>query len=395
MANQFKSRLHDEKAKAISNSLKDAIIFLNSQKIEEGKLYSKRYFSNKEKSKVDVVLALGVLSGVGSECYSIISRSGKIIVWDIVTTLPDVSEVTQGQLYIYWDTVRETSFLVYLKSENRIVEPLQFPVIVYNISDGHLYYVSSESIVDIYEHLENTSYFEERLTALEEKVQEILEGGDVPVDPTPTPPPSDPDEPGGDPGIALKILSFTMDTENIYEVGSSISPTFSWSYNLPINTQSINGVNVESSLREKTFENVTTTTIFKLMATDGYTTADKSQTITFSPLFYSGPGRIKVDAITSDNFYEIFSSDLMNTGFSEVECVGTVTKTFTFEQKSYVLLAIPTDKTKNLKIYDLNNFEVTWYMKDISVTNSYGKSIKYTVFQSPSASTESTYVFKF
>lgn len=406
MANKSFTR---ESKDSISNSLNDALLYLNSTQINNGKIYMKRYLSQGSKSKVDVIVALGISDGVGAACYKIISEAGRIVIWDIVDQLPDISDVLNGQFIVY--TSREQNYLVYIKAGTRIVEPIKFPMITLCSGDNRLYYVSPSTVIDIYDHLENSSEMDFRLTELEKKVEELSQGGITPTPtPTPTPGPGEDEEDtttttttsttpkpdsGENPGIALKILSFTMDSENMYEVGASVNPKFSWSYNLPINTQSINGTSIESSLREKTFENVTTTTTFKLMATDGYTSADKSLTIAFSPMSYSGPGRVKVDTITSDNFYEIFLGDLMNTGFSDIECVGTVTKTFTFEQKSYVLLAFPTDKVTNLKIYDLNNFEVTWYTKEISVTNSYGKSINYTVFQSPSASTESTYVFKF
>ena len=108
-----------------------------------------------------------------------------------------------------------------------------------------------------------------------------------------------------------------------------------------------------------------------------------------------GFGRTKIADINESNFNEIFGAESMEKGFSNIVCTGTVTKTFKSDTKGYVLLAFPTDKAKNLVIYDLNDFEVTWYTKEMTVVNSFGKSINYTVYQSPSASTEFTFKFKF
>ena len=139
-------------------------------------------------------MAVGVLSGTGPDCYSIISKGDKIVVWDIVSELPDVSQVAQGQLYVYWSNLSECSYFVYLMADNRIVEPVQFPVLVYNTADSHLYYISTETIVDVYDHLENAPYFEERIALLEKQVKEILAGGGS-TDVTTTPPPCEPEDP--------------------------------------------------------------------------------------------------------------------------------------------------------------------------------------------------------
>ena len=424
MANKFKSKLQAADANSIANSLRDALIFLNSQNIEEGKLYSKRYFANSEKTKVDVILVVGVLAGTGPDCYSIISKGDKIVVWDIVSNLPDVSQVAQGQLYIYWDSSKEASYLVYLKSENRIIEPVVYPMLVHNTADNHLYYVSKETIVDVYDHLENAPYFEERLELLERKVQAIIEGGDIPVGPippgpgeddpeeettttttttstTPTPPPPPPADitttttTTPKPTVALSITSFNMDVAEQHETGEVVNPKFTWSYNQEVKSQSLYGESLGVSVREKQINGITTDTAITLTASNGSTNASKTKNLYFSPVTYMGSGRSKIADINESNFFDVFTASGMEEGFSNEVCKGTVTKTFTSETKGYVLLAFPSDKVKNLVIYDLNDFEVTWYTNELTIVNSKGATVKYTVYQSPSASKEFTFKFKF
>ena len=80
MANRFSKPKEEIK---ISDSLQDALIYLNKQNIEEGKIYSRRYFSTSAKTSVDVILAVGVINGVGPSCYSIISHTKKTVVWGV------------------------------------------------------------------------------------------------------------------------------------------------------------------------------------------------------------------------------------------------------------------------------------------------------------------------
>lgn len=401
MANRFSKPKEEIK---ISDSLQDALIYLNKQNIEEGKIYSRRYFSTSAKTSVDVVLAVGVINGIGPNCYSIISHTKKTVVWGVSDELPDVSEVTLGRLYIFWDSTKGLSYLVYLLSGNRIVEPVKFPLIVYNTEDGHYYYVSSDHITDIYEHLEESYVLEERLTALEQQVKDLIENGDGGNGEitTPAPPVIDPDpeEPTTTtttpkPIVNLVINSFKSETGEQFESGEIVNPRLTWSYNVPISAQSINGETLEPSLREKTYSGITSDITYTLRAEDGSSVKTKSVSIKFSPKAYQGGGRVSAESITPENFFDVFSGDSIDDDFSNIVCSGKVTKTFKFEQKSYVLLAFPKDKCSNLVIKDLNNFDVTFYTKEITVTNSFGEKIIYKIYQSPAASTEFTFVFNF
>ena len=388
----------------ISNSLQEALIYLNKQTIEEGKIYSRRYYTNPSKTEVDVVLAVGVLPGVGPSRYSIISYTKKVVVWGVSDSLPDVSEVTLGRLFIYWEPGAGRSYIVYLLAGDRIVEPISFPLIVHNVADSHMYYVSERSIVDIYEHLEGIFEMEERINTLEKQVKDLIEngGGSTEETTTPAPPVIDPEEPTTTtttttpkPVVNLVINSFKSESGEQFETGETVSPKLTWSYNTPVDTQSINDESIDLSLREFICPEITSNATYTLKATAGSTSRTKTISIKFSPKAFVGGGRVKADSVTADNFYEVFSGDSMDSDLSNIVCSGSTTKTFKFDQKSYILLAFPKEKCSNLVIKDLNNFDVTFHTKEVTVTNSYGASVTYVIYQSPAASTEFTFVFNF
>lgn len=399
---------------SIADSISDALLYLNSIKISEGKIYMKRYLEQASKSKVDVIVAVGISDGSGPACYKIISEAGRIVVWDIVDELPDISHVLHGQLYVY--TSGEQNYLVYIKAGTRIVEPIKFPMITLCSKDCRLYYVSPLTVTDIYDHLENCSVMELRLTELEKKVEDLEKeiedlGKEDPTTTTTTSTTPKPVEPPVEdttttttttssttptPSVDLKIVSFVMDCDPEYEVGSVVNPKFTWGYNTQVSSQSINEESLATDLREKSYTGITSDTTFTLRASDGSKTVTSSKSIKFSPVVFRGSGRTKASAVTAENFYEIFTEST-ESGLSNVACEPgtTETKVFSMEQKSYVLLAYPVSVADKLVIYDLNNFEVTFETNDIEVTNALGAKITYRVYQSPSASTEFTFVFKY
>lgn len=402
MANKSFTR---ESKDSIANSLNDALLYLNSTKINNGKIYMKRYLAHGSKSKVDVIVALGISDGVGAACYKIISEAGRIVVWDIVDQLPDIGDVLNGQFIVY--TSREQNYLVYIKAGTRIVEPIKFPMITLCSGDNRLYYVSPSTVIDIYDHLENSSEMDFRLTELEKKVEELSQGGITPTPtPTPTPGPGEDDEdttttttsttPTPPPTADLKISSFVMDTDEEHELGEVVNPKFTWGYNSSIISQSINGESLSIDLREKSYSGIKEDTTFTLEATNGSKTVKSSKSIKFSSMVFRGGARVDISTITSENFYEIFTESLAEDLGNNVYNAGTSeTETFKLGQRSYVVLAYPISIADKLVIYDLNNFEVTFKTKDLEVTNSLGAKETYRVYQSPTLSTEFTFVFKY
>lgn len=400
----------------ISNSLQEALIYLNKQTIEEGKIYSRRYYTNSSKTAVDVVLAVGVLPGVGPSCYSILSYTKKTVVWGVSDSLPDVSEVTLGRLYIYWEPNAGRSYIVYLLAGDRIVEPISFPLIVHNVADSHMYYVSERSIVDIYEHLEGIFEMEERINNLEQQLKDLKDFIENSNTTTPPPPSVDPEEPEPEdptpeepeentttppPSVNFMINSFVSETGTQFELGQPVNPKLTWSYNLPIDYQKINGVELDPSFREFTYEGITTDTVFILEASAQGVKKTKQISLEFSAISYSGSSEIlEIGDITSENFLEEFTSlDMNESGLSNVICTGTVTKTFTFTTRSSLFFAFPKDIASKLVIIDASlNSPVNCTKANVTVTNNFGENIEYTIFESPavySPGTTITWIFNF
>ena len=78
-----------------------AILHLDLREFSPGEAAIVNYYTDENKTKIDTVLAVGIKSGHGRDCYRIISSGQFVIVWDVVTTLPDVSKLARQELYLY------------------------------------------------------------------------------------------------------------------------------------------------------------------------------------------------------------------------------------------------------------------------------------------------------
>ena len=80
------------------------------------------------------------------------------------------------------------------------------------------------------------------------------------------------------------INTFTIDP-SIAQIGSTVSVTIRWSYNQDIKTQTINNEEIETSLREKTYDLISNNTDYTLKATSN-NDIDKTKTVSLK--FYNG-----------------------------------------------------------------------------------------------------------
>ena len=94
---------------------------------------------------------------------------------------------------------------------------------------------------------------------------------------------------GGNVVTPISILGFTADTPLVNDLGSVINPTFTWSYNTPgVDLQTLNGINVDSTLRSKQLTGISTdTTVILYASYKGYT-AQAELKFVFSPRVYYG-----------------------------------------------------------------------------------------------------------
>lgn len=111
-----------------------AILKLNKLTHYEGQPVMVKYWSNS--GKIDTLLALGIKDGIGEDCYKIISLSGLELVRGVVNTLPDVSLLVHGELYLYRNPEKIWNY-VYASDGIRVVEPITNlePTTFVNIKD--------------------------------------------------------------------------------------------------------------------------------------------------------------------------------------------------------------------------------------------------------------------
>jgi hypothetical protein len=123
----------------VENSRKDAILFLDFQEHLVGQQWQVRYYRDESQTEIDTLVAIGVRNGTGSECYKVISYGTATPVISITETLPDVSELAHGELYIV--KVEGQWNYVSLVDDTRFIDPITGgPYSFFNLEDGHVWY---------------------------------------------------------------------------------------------------------------------------------------------------------------------------------------------------------------------------------------------------------------
>lgn len=87
---------------------------------------------------------------------------------------------------------------------------------------------------------------------------------------------------------AFEITSFTI-SPSVAQRGSAVNVTLKWGYNDNIKNQKINNVEIEASLREKTYNSISANTTYTLVGTsENDSEKNKSVSITFCNGIYYG-----------------------------------------------------------------------------------------------------------
>jgi hypothetical protein len=122
-----------------------AILHLDLRDFSPGEAAIVNYYTDETKTNIDTVFAVGVKSGKGRDKYRIISAGQFIVVWDVVTILPDVSKLAHDELYLYHDTNNDTWQLVYAEDNTRVTSPIPAIAQTYLCLKDNNLYVSSEN----------------------------------------------------------------------------------------------------------------------------------------------------------------------------------------------------------------------------------------------------------
>lgn len=124
----------------IEESRKDGLIFLNTKaKHLTGQQWQVRYYRDSDRTEIDTIVAIGVKNGTGSDCYRVISYGVESSIVAITNTLPDVSDLIHGEVYIVnleglWYYVTETD------DTRRLDLITGGPYVYHNLEDGMIWY---------------------------------------------------------------------------------------------------------------------------------------------------------------------------------------------------------------------------------------------------------------
>lgn len=145
MAN--KQKIQISRSAYIETSRSVAVLRLNDYEFLPGEIVSLRYYKDADvRNNIGVIVAIGIKEGTGEDCYRIISHGGEVPVAGVVETIPDVSELVHGEIFIYnndgvWSYVYLRDLTNTVEDE-RAVDPIPTDqdFIFLDINDGYRYF---------------------------------------------------------------------------------------------------------------------------------------------------------------------------------------------------------------------------------------------------------------
>lgn len=107
------------------------------------------YYKNSQKTEIDTIVAIGIGNGKGKNCFRVITTGQFILIWDIVYSLPDVSSLIHGEVYLYNDRTAETWYMVYSNDGiYRDIDPITEETKFYiRLTDNSIWVSGSDLIV--------------------------------------------------------------------------------------------------------------------------------------------------------------------------------------------------------------------------------------------------------
>lgn len=168
--------------------------------------------------------------------------------------------------------------------------------------------------------------------------------------------------------IPISITSFGSDCETINELGLTINPTFSWTYNISkVDYQTLNNTTIDVNTRSKQLTGITSDTKVTLIASyKGYQDSKEIE-FKFVPRVYYGPN--PSESLT--NIKDLSFSHLGEISGASFNCAGG----------QYAYIAIPSEYKDRVK-FIVSSLEVNAYTTStVNVVNSSNKTIEYTLFK--------------
>lgn len=168
--------------------------------------------------------------------------------------------------------------------------------------------------------------------------------------------------------IPISIVTFEANCDTINELGLTINPTFTWTYNISkVDAQTLNGIAVDIVARSKQLTGITKDTKVTLFASyKGYSDTKEIEFKFFPRIYYgahSSPNLTNVKELPSSHLGELVGGSF--------DCSGG----------KYAYVAIPSEYKNKVKLY-VSNFEVDAYSTTtMGITNSENTIMEYTLIR--------------
>ena len=184
MSNVF-SKIKFSRCREVMSSRAAALLHLGDREFTRGEPVIVNYYEDTSaNSSINTIMAVGVKTGRGKDCFRIITLGQYEIIWGVVDVLPDVSALVHDELYLYKDSNDLWYYVSAPDGVTRIIEPLlPVPHMFLNIEDNIIYVSDTDRqirpIYDMYSKQEIDDLLEvisggdfSSLSALERKIDE-------------------------------------------------------------------------------------------------------------------------------------------------------------------------------------------------------------------------------
>lgn len=117
-----------------------AILRLNQCQHYVGQPVQVRYYTDDNQTEVDAVIAIGIDNGIGQDYYKVLSLGGLMLVRNVVSDPPDVSQLTHGEIYLCPDSNGVWSYMYEEGGERQIENITGGPFVFSSIEDRYRWF---------------------------------------------------------------------------------------------------------------------------------------------------------------------------------------------------------------------------------------------------------------
>lgn len=109
------------------------------------------YYTDSSHKDLDTIIAMGVKNGKGKDCFKVITTGQFMIVWDVVESMPDVSSLAHGEVYVYHNLDLDKWYIVEIGGPNSDTKGLRpipdEPCFYINLQDNTIWTSRGDHVV--------------------------------------------------------------------------------------------------------------------------------------------------------------------------------------------------------------------------------------------------------